>query len=89
LNGIWATAPYLHNGSVPTLTELLKKSGDRKATFHVGGLEFDPVNVGFVEDMTKPLFDTSVTGNSNKGHEYGVDLSHQEKKALIEYLKSL
>lgn len=89
LNGVWATAPYLHNGSVPTLAELLKKAADRKATFHVGGLEFDPVNVGFAEDASKPLFDTSVTGNSNKGHEYGVDLSPEDKKALIEYLKSI
>jgi hypothetical protein len=89
LNGIWATAPYLHNGSVPTLVELLKPAEDRAKTFHVGIQEFDPVNVGFKDDPTQPLYDTTVEGNSNKGHEYGVDLSEDDRRDLLEYLKSL
>jgi mono/diheme cytochrome c family protein len=89
LNGVWATAPYLHNGSVLTLAELLKPAAQRKATFHVGSQEFDPVNVGFVDDPQFPTFDTSRTGNSNAGHEFGASLTEAEKADLIEYLKSL
>jgi mono/diheme cytochrome c family protein len=81
LNGIWATAPYLHNGSVPNLYELLLPSCApdeqsegpcRAASFHVGSREFDPVKVGF--DTTAQagsyVFDTSLPGNSHAGHEY-------------------
>ena len=89
LNGIWATAPYLHNGSVPTLAELLKPESMRNPTFHVGSTEFDPVNVGFKDDSTQPLFDTSKTGNSNKGHNYTDGLVDTDRDALLEYLKSL
>jgi cytochrome c2 len=77
LNGIWATAPYLHNGSVPNLYQLLKPSAERIAAFDVGSREFDPVHVGFVatpgagsfqfrttDDTGKPI-----PGNSNAGHE--------------------
>ena len=49
LNGIWATAPYLHNGSVPTLDDLLKPPSERPKRFRVGCTEFDPVKVGFVD----------------------------------------
>lgn len=89
LNGIWATAPYLHNGSVPNLVELLKPAADRVKTFHVGSQEFDPVNVGFKNDRSQPLFDTTVEGNSNTGHEYGAELSEGQSSDLLEYLKSL
>ncbi len=91
LNGIWATAPYLHNGSVPTLIELLKPAANRRKTFHVGSQEFDPANVGFKDDETKPVFDTTADGisNSNKGHEFGAELSDRERRDLLEYLKSL
>lgn len=89
LNGVWATAPYLHNGSVPTLVELLKPAAERKATFHIGSQEFDPINVGFLDDPRFPIFDTSQIGNSNAGHEFGAALSEAEKGDLIEYLKSL
>ena len=89
LNGIWATAPYLHNGSVPTLTELLKRVKDRKEKFHVGSLEYDPVNVGFVDDPDYPEFNTLIEGNRNTGHEHGVDLTEPEKRDLIEFLKTL
>ena len=89
LNGIWATAPYLHNGSVPTLAELLKKPEDRNDKFHVGSQVFDPVNVGFVNDSDFPEFDASKPGNLNEGHDHGSGLTAEQKLSLIEYLKSL
>jgi hypothetical protein len=89
LNGIWATAPYLHNGSIPNLDELLKPAKDRIKTFHVGSREFDPVKVGFV-DEGEYLFDTTLPGNSNAGHEYGSTVfTEAERRQLIEYMKSL
>ena len=95
LTGIWATAPYLHNGSVPNLYELLLSADQRSKKFYLGSREFDPVKVGFVSTPNIPdaiafEFDTRLVGNSNSGHEYGVnDLSGQEKKELLEYLKTL
>jgi uncharacterized protein (TIGR03437 family) len=91
LAGIWATAPYLHNGSVPNLYELLLPPQQRSDAFHVGGREFDPERVGF---DTGPgnrtsLLDINVSGNANTGHEYGTTLSEEERWDLIEYLKSL
>ena len=79
LNGIWATAPYLHNGSVPTLYDLLlparkeqaDKDGEfRPVTFNVGSREFDPSKVGLRTDVGD-VFDTRLLGNTNGGHEYG------------------
>lgn len=94
LDGIWATAPYLHNGSVPNLYQLLLPAAERDKTFHVGSREFDMVNVGF--DTKTPgaatsLFDTSLPGNSNAGHDsYGTDkLNHDQRMQLVEYLKTL
>ena len=89
LNGVWATAPYLHNGSVPNLVELLKPPTQRARTFHVGSIEFDPAQVGFVDDPAFSKFDVDVVVNSNAGHDFGTDLSDEEKRQLIEYLKSL
>ncbi|HWA61115.1 MAG TPA: di-heme-cytochrome C peroxidase [Caulobacteraceae bacterium] len=94
LEGIWATAPYLHNGSVPTLYDLLLPPAQRPKTFAVGTRDFDPRKVGY---STSPAaagnsftFDTSVPGNSNKGHVYGVGaLSEAQRLELIEYLKTL
>lgn len=91
LNGIWATAPYLHNGSVPNLWQLLQPEGQRVKTFYVGNRELDPVNVGF---DTAPFeggfqFDTTLPANSNAGHAYGTQLSDEDKWALVEYLKTL
>lgn len=92
LNGIWATAPYLHNGSVPTLYDLLLPAEQRPAKFYTGSHEFDPVKVGYV---TAPggdnqfLFDTSLEGNSNKGHDFGASLTEPQRLALVEYLKAL
>lgn len=93
LNGIWATAPYLHNGSVPTLYHLLLPAEQRPARFAVGQMEFDPVKVGFKHDSDDPqapyVFDTSEVGNSNAGHEYGTDLTEAQRQSLVEYLKTL
>jgi len=93
LDGIWATGPYLHNGSVPSLTELLKPPPDRISQFCVGSDVYDVKNVGYVS--TPPcgprqfLFDTRIRGNSNSGHAYGIDLSDTDKVNLLEYLKTL
>ena len=91
LNGIWATAPYLHNGSVPTLFDLLKCAVDRPKVFKVGSREFDPVHVGLKYTGYDGFeFDTSLRGNSNKGHQYGVcKMTDPERMDLLEYLKSL
>jgi hypothetical protein len=93
LNGIWATAPYLHNGSVPTLYDLLSCVEVRPKKFNVGTREFDPVKVGVLlkPDANAGLeFDTSLPGNSNKGHDYGAcELNDDDRYALIEYLKTL
>jgi hypothetical protein len=90
LNGIWATAPYLHNGSVPTLDELLKPATKRVKKFGVGNREFDPIRVGYRTDAAAFEYDTSLPGNSNAGHEYGdVIFTDDHRKQLIEYMKSL
>jgi hypothetical protein len=91
LNGIWATGPFLHNGSVPTLADLLLPPAQRPATFIVGSREIDPVKVGFanVEGPRTMVFDTRIPGNSNAGHTYGTDLSADEKDALLEFIKAL
>jgi hypothetical protein len=93
LQGIWATAPYLHNGSVPTLYDLLAPA-KRPAVFYTGTRNFDPKNVGFISDQSDPAntfkFDTSLDGNSNAGHDYGAStLKDDDRYALVEYLKSL
>jgi hypothetical protein len=95
LQGIWAAAPYLHNGSVPTLAELLKPSAQRVAQFSVGA-KYDVDNVGLaaVQDASSPTrtvtgCDDLNSGNSRCGHEFGTSLSEQDKKALLEYLKTL
>lgn len=89
LNGIWATAPYLHNGSVPNLDELLKKPEKRVTKFFVGSREFVPENVGFRIDAGTFQFDTAQPGNSNGGHDYDIEFSPDQRSQLIEYMKSL
>lgn len=92
LAGIWSTAPYLHNGSVPTLWHVLSSAADRPEKFAVGSSRYDPEKVGFVSEVSDSspfVFDTGESGNSNSGHEYGAMLSDSEKISLIEYLKSL
>lgn len=120
LNGVWATAPYLHNGSVPTLYDLLlpqhlegeRSQGEvcdgkiRPNTFWVGSREFDPIRVGFKQSNYPAnkgfLFDASLPGNSNSGHEYAAGftagigseqplsmLCEEERLELLEFLKTL
>lgn len=90
LNGMWASAPFLHNGSIPNLYSLLLPEASRPATFTVGRLEYDPKHVGYVSDTSGPfVVDTTVIGNSNAGHRYGTELSEAERWALVEYLKTL
>lgn len=88
LNGVWATAPYLHNGSAPTLRAMLTPPDERPKTFRLGSREFDPVAVGFRNEGTF-VYDTSLPGNSNQGHPFGTDLDDASKEQLIEYLKTL
>jgi hypothetical protein len=91
LRGVWATAPYLHNGSVPTLWDLLQSVDKRPVKFAVGHRDYDPQHVGFVKEPQNIVweFDTSITGNRNTGHEFGTKLTDDDKWALIEYLKTL
>ncbi|HND31539.1 MAG TPA: di-heme-cytochrome C peroxidase [Myxococcota bacterium] len=90
LNGIWATAPYLHNGSVPDLYSLLLPPDQRPQTFVVGRLEYDPKRVGYRSDGSQPfVLDTRLTGNSNQGHLFGTTLSEADRLALLEYVKGL
>ncbi len=93
LDGIWASAPYLHNGSVPNLYELLRPADKRMKTFYVGSREFDPKKVGFdTDDKRGTLLDTTIKGNSNSGHDtaiYGGELKDEEIWQLVEYLKTL
>lgn len=73
LTGVWATAPYLHNGSVPTLDALLRSAAERSATFDRDGFSVD----------------TTVGGNGNEGHEFGAALSEVDRSALVVYLRTL
>jgi hypothetical protein len=101
LDGIWATPPYLHNGSVPDIEALLSPA-DRPKKFWLGNRAYDPVRLGYVwsEEVSGGFeFDTSLRGNYNTGHEFddgptrpgriGRKLSPDERRALIEYLKTL
>jgi hypothetical protein len=91
LNGVAFTAPYLHNGSVASLYELLLPAAERLDKFYVGSKKFDPVHLGFSTEREahSVLFDTAALGNGNSGHEFGTDLSHDERLAVIEYIKTL
>jgi hypothetical protein len=106
LDGIWATPPYLHNGSVPNLYALLSPVAERPPTFYLGHREYDPVNVGYryQEKLDGGFaFDTTIRGNHNTGHEFigdgkkdnekpgviGPLLTPQERRALVEFLKTM
>ena len=97
LDGIWLRAPYLHNGSVPNLRELLEPAAARTKLFYRGNDVYDPQNVGFVSNLPEQngqkffALDTSKRGNGNGGHEgnaYGTELPADEKQGLLEYLKT-
>jgi cytochrome c2 len=88
LSGVWARSPYLHNGSVRTMHELLTAPARRAQKFHRGSRAFDENEMGYTDEGGYVL-DTSANGNSNSGHDYGTKLSDTEKRDLIEYLKTL
>ena len=102
LDGIWATAPYFHNGSVPTLHGVLQSS-DRPSRFlrppSTGFENYDTTDVGWKAEAApdektstinpKQIFDSSRWGLSNKGHTFGDKLSEVQRMDLIEYLKTL
>lgn len=97
LDGVWLRAPYLHNGSVPNLRELLEPAARRSVTFYRGDTVYDYKNGGFISNVSGRdgreffLYDTRLRGNHNTGHEgkyYGTDLSAEEKDALVEFLKT-
>jgi hypothetical protein len=103
-DGVWATGPFLHNGSVPTIYDLLTPAAERPASFFVTR-EFDPIKLGVntaVATSKDYFFDTTLVGNSNMGHSFeksytqtrgngviGPELTSAERYAIIEYLKSI
>ena len=99
-DGVWATPPFMHNGSVPNLYEMLIPAKERTKKFYIGR-EFDPVKVGLdtSEQPGRFLVDTSLPGNSNQGHSFengplgngviGPLLTDEQRWAIIEYLKSI
>ena len=95
LDGVWARAPYLHNGSVPTLRDLLEPPERRPAEFFRGYDLYDRKNVGFVSNIAGAngqrffKYDTKIAGNENRGHLYGTKLTPEQKDALVEYMKTL
>jgi hypothetical protein len=105
LDGIWATAPYLHNGSVPTLYNVLNSKSRPKLftrSFKTEEADYDKERVGWkVTELASPpseklpaielrkVYDTSKPGRSNAGHIYGDNLSEEERWSVIEYLKQL
>ena len=93
LDGIWLRAPYLHNGSVPTLRDLLAPPAERPVVFYRGYAVYDYENLGFVSsgamaEASGFRFDTKNRGNGNQGHLYGTDLDERQVDALLEYLKT-
>lgn len=95
LDGIWLRAPFLHNGSVPTLRDLLEPAVSRPKVFYRGYDVFDQTKVGFITDVLEEKgrryfkYDTALPGNANGGHEYGTHLSDDDKRAIVEYMKKL
>ena len=103
LSGYWATAPFLHNNSVPTIWDLLQPAAKRPKIFKIGIMEFDPAKLGLKNSEMDESYickgnykwdvnacmDTRTEGNSNSGHEFGTNLPDEAKWQLIEYLKVL
>ena len=99
-DGVWATPPFMHNGSVPNLYEMLLPAKERTKKFYIGR-EFDPVKVGLDTSGNSGTFllDTTLRGNSNAGHSFengplgngviGPLLTEEQRWALVEYLKSI
>jgi hypothetical protein len=103
LDGVWASAPYFHNGSVPTVYGVLTAEARPKYFRRIGGAkEYDAKNLGLkIEVLNAPapkdaspearrrVVDTTLEGLGNQGHPFGFKLNEQEKRQLIEYLKTL
>ncbi|MCV2883994.1 di-heme-cytochrome C peroxidase [Aestuariibacter sp. AA17] len=98
LHGVWATPPFLHNGSVPTIYDLLSPLRARPSTFYVGNREYNPQRLGYITKKTAGAFktDTTIAGNHNTGHLFtdvdmkgriGRLLTERERYDLMEYLK--
>ena len=98
LHGVWATPPFLHNGSVPTLYDLLSPLEQRPRTFYIGNREYDPQKLGYQTAYSPGSFfhDTRIPGNQNIGHLFtdtdmpgriGPEFSEQQRYELLEYLK--
>ena len=109
LFGIWARFPYLHNGSVPNIYDLLTAAQYRPKAFSLKDSgerhRFDPVNLGLKAPVhnsaeeklelkrgakgRRTIYDTRRVGHSNAGHEFFIELKHEDKMSIIEYLKTL
>ncbi len=98
LHGVWATPPFLHNGSVPTIYDLLSPLEERPTSFYAGNREYDPQKLGYITTYSPGSFfhDTRIPGNHNHGHVFtdenapgriGNRLSEQQRYALLEYIK--
>lgn len=105
LDGIWATAPYFHNGSVPTLQEVLNSKERPKIftrSYDTAREDYDAVKVGWKVDVLaqgadaklsgferRKIYDTTQPGRGNGGHTFGDHFSDAERRAVVEYLKTL
>jgi mono/diheme cytochrome c family protein len=104
LDGLWATAPYLHNGSVPTVYQVLNSKARPKRftrSYHTGAEDYDPVRLGWKYREVGPadpklpprerrkVYDTTLPGSGNGGHTFGDELTEEQRLAVIEYLKTL
>ncbi|MCI0461347.1 MAG: c-type cytochrome [Gemmataceae bacterium] len=105
LDGVWATAPYFHNGSVPTVYGVLNSKARPKIytrSFRTGKEDYDPENLGWrvrvlerAPDASvsgyerRKVYDTTQPGRGNGGHPFGDDLTEEQRRAVIEYLKTL
>jgi mono/diheme cytochrome c family protein len=102
LDGVWATAPYLHNGSVPDIATLLDSDARPRYWRHARPRAYDPETLGWRyerlehgqdsepdRELRARIYDTTRTGYGNGGHGFGDDLSEVERRAVIEYLKTL
>jgi hypothetical protein len=96
LDGIWATAPYFHNGSVPTIEAVLDSS--KRPTYWTRSFQstdYDQAAVGWMFTAVQPdptmnrIYDTTQLGYGNGGHLYGDALDDADRTAVLEYLKTL
>ncbi len=104
LDGIWASAPYLHNGSVPTVYDMLNSKARPRIytrSFRTGETDYDAVKLGWKVQVVdrapenlspyerRKVYDTTQPGRGNGGHTFGDDFTDDQRRAVIEYLKTL